>query len=285
MPVAVDVAGGLPESPVVGIAGDGVCKVPDVNVVGGFAAELDGALFAKDVEGFLQVLWEDVGGALNGGNGAAAEPDEGHAHVLGLEVMVELLPGLAVDLEDVVAEGPAQEVNAVDALVHERAAVLGPGAAPGCLLVVGAAAVPADMYGTVGKPAEASGLKCPAHFLDRNVETVLVAGGNLDVFFVGESNDPVGVVEGHGHWLLDDDVDAVFDAENCDFGMESALSGNAGQFGAALLYHGLVVSVPANGAVVLQGVLPEEGVHVCGDSVADGGDFEFVVESCGDVVG
>lgn len=193
--VAVDVAGGLPESPAVGIGAERVRKVPDVNVVGGLAAELDGAPFPENVECFLQVLGEDVGGALNGGNGAVPEPDDGHAHVLGLQVMVELLPGLAVYLVNVVAEGPAQEVNAVDALVHEGAAVLCPGAAPGSLLVVGAAAVPADMYGTVGKPAEASGLEGPAHFLDRNVETVLVAGGNLDVFLARKCNDPVRVAQ------------------------------------------------------------------------------------------
>ena len=285
VPVAVDVAGGLPEAPVGGIGEVLVSEVPDVNVVCGLAAELDGALFPKNVEGFLQVLGEDVGGALDGGNGPVFELDDSHAHVLGLQVMVELLPGQAVDLVDVITEGPAEEVNTVDALVHECAAVLCPGAAPGSLGIVVAVAVPADMNGTVGKPAEAAGLECPAHFLDRNVEAVLVACGDLDIFFVREGNDPVSVAQGHGHGFLDDDVDAVFNTENCDFGMKPAFGGDADKFGALFFYHGLVVFILVYGRNIFQPVLPEKAFHVLWDSVTDSGNFEGVVEGSGDVVG
>ena len=64
--VAVDVAGRFLQALVLLVLLALVGEVPDVDVVGGFAAELDGAVLAEQVEGLLQILRVDVGGALDG---------------------------------------------------------------------------------------------------------------------------------------------------------------------------------------------------------------------------
>src|SRR5699024_2645690 len=147
-----------------------VGEVPDVDVVGGFSAELDGAVLAEQVESLLQILRVDVGGALDGGYRTVLKLDNRHADVLGLEVVVELLAGDAVDLVDLLAQHLAPPVDAVDALVHQRAAVVRPGAAPLGLVVVVAVAVPADVNRAVGELAAAARLQRLAHLLHRYVK-------------------------------------------------------------------------------------------------------------------
>ena len=79
----------------------------------------------------------------------------GHAHVLRLYIVVQGPPGHAGNAHQLVAAHPPQQVDAVDALVHQRAAVAGPFAPPVRLFIVGPVPAPADRHRPVGEPAEA----------------------------------------------------------------------------------------------------------------------------------
>ena len=71
---------------------------------------------------------------------------------------MELLLCNTVDLLYLVPHHPAEQVDAVNALIHQAAAVLGPGPPPGSLIVIVPVSVPSDVNGTVGDPAEAARL-------------------------------------------------------------------------------------------------------------------------------
>ena len=75
-------------------------------------------------------------------------------HVFGLKVVMKTLARGTVDFFDLVSEHPSEQVDAMDALVHERAAILLPCSSPGRLLVIGFATVPADIDRTMGDSPE-----------------------------------------------------------------------------------------------------------------------------------
>ena len=95
---------------------------------------------------------------------------------LALQIVVELLGGLRMSLLHLVSHHPAQQIHTVDALVHHAPAVLGPGAAPGSLVVIALVPVPAHMDRPVGELAEAALLQCLPGSLHCRVEAVLMAG-------------------------------------------------------------------------------------------------------------
>ena len=173
----------------------------------------------------------------------------------------------------------------MDALVHQRAAVLRPGASPFGLVVVVAVAVPADVDRAVGELAEAARLQRLAHLLHRYVKAVLVAGGNLDALLLAAADDLVGVGDAHRHRLFDDDIDAVVDAVQGNLGMHAALGGDAHQLRLLLLDHFLIIGIAVDRVVVLQVVLCQKILHLLGDDIADGRELQMVVEHRLDVVG
>ena len=191
---------------------------------------------------------------------------------------MELLLGDAVDFFHLVAHHPAQQVDAVDALVHEAAAVLGPGAAPGGLIVVAVIPVPADMYGAVGDLTEAACLQGLTHLLDSHIEAVLVASGDLHTLFRAAADDLLGVVHIHGHGLFDDDVHTVVNAIKGDLGMDAALGGNGGQGNVVFRQHLLIVGIALDGGVVLQVVLSQQRLHFLRQHIAHGDDLQLVVD-------
>ena len=249
-------------------------KVPHINVVGGGAADLHGAGLAEEVESLLQVLGVDIGGALDGAHGAVLELHHGHADVLTLQIVMELLLGDAVDFFHLVAHHPAQQVDAVDALIHQAAAVLGPGAPPGGLVIVAVVPVPADMDGAVRNLAETTGLQGLAHLLNGHIEAVLVAGGHLHTLLLAAADDLLSVVHVHSHGLFDDDIDAVVDAVEGDLGMDAALGGDGRQGYVVFRQHLLIVGVALDGGVVLQVVLS----HFLRQNIAHGDDLQLVVD-------
>ena len=285
MPVTVDVARDLAQTLRLGVLAGLVGELPYVDVVRGGAADLDGARLPEDVERLLEVLRVDVRGALDGAHGAALELQDGHAHVLSLEIVVESLARRAVDLLDLVPKHPPEQIDAVDALVHESAAVLLPGPAPGRLLVIGLAAVPAHVDGAVGDGAEAALVERPPQLLDGEVEAVLVADGNLDALLAGALDDQVGVSHGHGHRLLDDHVDAALDAVEGDLGVLTALGRDAHELDlrVSVEHRGVVAAALGPGEVPAAGLL-EHDVELGGVDVADGDEIQAVVGNGLDMV-
>ena len=192
---------------------------------------------------------------------------------------MELLTGDAVDLVHLVSHHPAQQVDAMDALVHQAAAVLRPGAPPRGLIVVVPVTVPADVDAAVGEFAEAPPLYGMAQLLHRHVEAVLVAGGHLDVLFLAAADDLVRVVHAHGHGLFDDDVHPRVDTGEGDLGVDAALRGDGGQLQVGMLGQQLfVVRVAGDGIVVLEVILGQQLLHLLRQHVAHSDDVQLVVQ-------
>lgn len=174
----------------------------------------------------------------------------------------------------------------MDALVHETAAVLGPRAAPRSLLVIGAVAVPADVHGPVGQPAEAPRLQGVARLLHGHVEAVLMAGAHLDARLLGAAHNLVCIGHGHGQGLLHNAVHARVDEVQGNPGVLAALGGHGRKLDLGVLgQHLPVIDVAGDGAVALEAVLGQERLHALGQHVANGHEVEAVALDGSDVVG
>ena len=123
---------------------------------------------------------------------------------------------------DDVAEEPFQHVDVVAGLVGEHAAVIGPGAAPGILIVIGLVAAPADADRAENQAAEAAGLQRLARLHHGNVEAILLDDEQLDAGFVAGADHVVGVLQPQRHRLLDDGVLAGLRAGDDMGGMHAA---------------------------------------------------------------
>ena len=107
---------------------------------------------------------------------------------------------------DDIAEEPFQHIDMMAGLVGEHAAVIGPGAAPGILIVIGLVAAPAHADRAENEAAEAAGLQRLARLHHGNVEAVLLDDEQLDAGLVAGADHVVGVLQPQRHRLLDDDV-------------------------------------------------------------------------------
>ena len=166
----------------------------------------------------------------------------------------------------------------MDALIHQAAAVLGPGAPPGGLVVVAVVPVPADMDGAVGNLAEAAGLQRLTHLLNGHIEAVLVAGGHLHMLFLTAANDLLGVVHVHSHGLFDNDIDTVVDAVEGDLGVDAALGGDGRQGDVVFRQHLFIVGVALDGGVVLQVIFGQQRLHFLRQNIAHGDDLQLIVD-------
>ena len=285
MTVAVNVAGRFLKAFVLLVLLTFVCKIPDVDVVGGFAAQLDSTVFTKEVESLLQILWINVGGAFDSSNCAVFKFDDCHADVLCFQIVMELLSGDTVNFVNLAAHHPAQQVDAVDTLVHQCAAILCPGASPFCLIVVVAVAVPANVDRTVRKLAEASCFQRFSHLLNRYIESVLMAGRNLDALFLAAADNLVCVRHAHRHRFFDDNIDAVVDAVQRNLSVNAAFGGDADQLRLLLFDHLFVVGIAVDGRIVVQLMLCQQIFHLLRHNIADCCKFQVIVEHRLDMVG
>ena len=171
----------------------------------------------------------------------------------------------------------------MDALVHERAAVAGPAAAPGGLLIIRPVPVPAHVDRAVGQTAEASLIQGGAHALHGEIEAVLVADRHLAPGLAGPVDDPVGIRHGHGHGLFDDHVKPRIEAGQGDLRMDAGVRRDGGKLQFRVLREHLTVIGIARGGSGVAGLLKEE-VDVFGDQVADRNKLQPVVYDGLDVV-
>ena len=91
-------------------------------------------------------------------------------------------------------------------LVGEHAAVIGPGAAPVVLIVIGLVPAPAHAHGAQNEASEPARVQRLARLDDRNVETVLLDDEQLDAGLVAGADHVVGILKPQRHRLFDDDM-------------------------------------------------------------------------------
>ena len=132
----------------------------------------------KKVERFFQIFWIDVRRSLNYAVTSVCKPDERESQILRLNIIVRQAIRIRHDLRHIVAHHPAQKIDIMNTLIHQRAAVLLPCAAPFCLFIVVAVPVPSDMRRAVQHPAETAVLNRFSDFLYRLIKSVLMAGTN-----------------------------------------------------------------------------------------------------------
>ena len=172
------IGGGKPEAFLVCDKSLADCKAPFFNSIYRFSAGFYRPLFAKKVERFFQIFWIDVRRSLNYAVTSVCKPDERESQILRLNIIVRQAIRIRHDLRHIVAHHPAQKIDIMNTLIHQRAAVLLPCAAPFCLFIVVAVPVPSDMRRAVQHPAETAVLNRFSDFLYRLIKSVLMAGTN-----------------------------------------------------------------------------------------------------------
>ncbi len=212
MPVAIYICSRFTESLFRLIRICFVVKFPHIYRIRGCSADFYSSFLAKNVKRLFQISGVNVCRTFDGGNRAVFETDHRHSHILGLQIGVELPSCLAVHLLYLPAECPAQQVNAMNALIHQRAAVQGPCPSPGGLLIIRPVPVPAHVDRAVRQTAKPPLLQSPAHGLDGKIKSVLVAGAHLYSLFLRTADDGIRVRHAHGHGFFDDYMDSMADA-------------------------------------------------------------------------
>ena len=141
-------------------------KPPFLNNIVRSAAGFYCSVLAKYVQRLFQVLRINIGRAFNETIRTIGKFHQRHSQIFCLEIRMLKLVGIGHYFLNLITHHPAQQIDIVDALIHQAAAVLCPGAPPGCLIIVALATVPTDMRRSMGKPPKASGFQCFADILD-----------------------------------------------------------------------------------------------------------------------
>ena len=178
--------------------------------------------------GDLQPLREaGVGGGAgqDRADGARAEPDDGQRGVLDLD-LVRLGGADRGDL-GYRAHAPAQQVHVVDALVHQRAAVHGPGAAPRGAVVVGLRPVPLGAGLGEHQPAQGPVAEQPLQLDQAGIEAVLGDHGQRHPGRAGRLDEPVGRGQRDVDRLLHHQVLAGPGGADADLGVQAARHADA----------------------------------------------------------
>ena len=190
---------------------------------------------------------------------AGAPPDAHDARVLDLDVARERgRVGLhALDRPD----EPVEQVDVVARLVHERAAVELPRAAPRRAVVVRLRARPEHVHVHHVDAAEAALLHGALHELQRGVPAVLLHDEEKDAGLVADAHHLLAVLPARGHRLLGDHVTSVTRAADGLRGVQPARRGEDHRVGVALLEQ-LVERVERGGARLRRGGVGARRVDV-----------------------
>ena len=206
-------------------------EIPLLDLIDGSAAGFDRTLFTEQIQSFFQISGVNIGGAFDYTVGAVSKLHNSQTQVFRLDIIVLQAVGVGHDLHRLAAHHPDQQVDVVDALVHQTAAVLSPGASPlgpGVILPVTG---PADMGSTVEHPAEAALFHSVPDLLNGFVEPVLVADADFHTHFLRGGNDGIRILHGQGNGLFNDDVAAGTDAVHGDLRVQTAFGADGHQLG------------------------------------------------------
>ena len=166
-------------------------KPPLLYDIDGASACLNRSFLPEQIERLLQIGRIHIGGSLDNTIGTILKSDQGNAKIFRLNIRVfqpVCHPHNAVYL---IPHHPAQKINIMNTLIHQRTAVLLPGAAPlrpGIILIIPG---PANMCCPMKHPSKAVHLHRLTDFLDGLVKTVLVAGTDLHTLLLRRLYNPV----------------------------------------------------------------------------------------------
>src|SRR5699024_963604 len=149
--------------------------------------------------------------------------------------ITQIIAGHSHDGVRLAAEAPLKQINVMNALVHQRAAVLSPGAAPRSLLIIRHRTVPKNTGRTVDKLSETAVLKGTVQLADRSVKAVLMANADRNALLLRLREDFLRIGCGKGHRLFNQHIFPVRDAVKRNCGMITALRRNGAAIDRKLL--------------------------------------------------
>jgi len=190
------------------------------DLIDGKARDFDAALLAQDRERTFEIPGARGGRRLDDAQRAIAEFQRRDRGVLGFD-FCKCRDRARMDADDV-AEKPFQHIDMMTGLVAQHAAIIGPGAAPGILVLISLVPAPAHADGAEDEPPEPAGLQCLARLDDGHVETVLLDDEQLDAGLVAGPDHGVGILQAERHRLFDDDVLSGPGARDHMLGMQPA---------------------------------------------------------------
>ena len=184
-----------------------------------------------------------------------------------------------------VAEHPLQKVSIVDALVHKRAAVVLPRAAPFSGVKVRLVAVAANLRRAVQKTAEAAIRDFRVQRAHRRAESELMVHTELHAVFRGRFDHRVGVLERERDRLFHDHVRPGFETIADDLPLDAAAESDRRESGALLGEHGAVVGVELHAGALLLREQRERLFSVFLHEIAERDDLQPGLERGADMVG
>ena len=220
-----------------------VGELPFLDDIQRLASRPDSACLAQKRQGLLQIPGIDVDRPLNHAVSAVFELHQRQPDVLSLDIAVGLAVGVGKYLRHLAAHEPAEDIDLVNALVHQRAAVRPPGAPPFRRVIVGLVPVPVYPGAAVEHPPEPPRVHRGFDGLHRRIQPVLVAHAHLDVPFLRRGNDGVSMRQRQGNGLFNDEIRPHPDAIQGNAGLHAAARGDGNQIRPLFREHILVVPV------------------------------------------
>lgn len=205
--------------------------MPEADLVCGFAVELYRAVGAEQIKRFLHIGIVHIRCSFYHSERAAFELNERHSDVLGFDIRMIHARSERRDLRNIAAHQPAEQVDAVDALIHQRSAVLSPCAAPVARGVIFFVAPPQHVNAAVQQSAEPAVVDRAARELHRTVEAVLVVRAHRNAGGIGGGDYAPRVCHRERYRLFDYHIAARRDAVKSHGGMRTALRRNGNEPG------------------------------------------------------
>ena len=141
----------------------------------------------------------------------------------------------------------------MDALVHQRAAVVLPGAAPGGRVEIGFVAVAAHLSRRVKEPSEGAAVRRGLHGPNGGGEAQLMIDAQAHAVFFLRGDHGVGVLQREGDGLFHDHVRPGLHAVAGDAALDPAAQRQRCELGPDLLEHAPVVGVHGRSGALFLG--------------------------------
>lgn len=270
---------------------------PGFYLVDGKSGDFNGAEFTQNGDGAFQILGTGGSGGLDNPDGAIGKGNDRHTGVFGLDVH----QGRAALGKDRYRfpHHPFQQIHMVTGLVGEDAAIHGPGAPPGILIVIVLRATPAHPNRPHHQATEPPLTKRLPQLDHGEVVAILLDHKELDPRPVTGLDHPVGILKTQCHGLFHHQMFAMGSNIDGDIGVFAAFGQNVDHLDLRVFgQHLQIIRIPGNPIFLTKAsclfqhqvtnrhqVSPQDGAtqQFCmfgGDSAAaDEGEIDFIHHS------